>query len=144
MELFEQPGASITTGLERCGNPEPGFRFFTTKSKALGHSRPCVRPSRLQKRDDVGAPLKIPLRHPVRIGVIVDGFMIFVRTDHTPNVVAPICYGFTATSPKSGGLNEHLRPRLQEKRLVLRGLPILPDGVRDIGADMVLLLPGED
>src|SRR5687767_15562597 len=115
MELFEEPGANITPGLERCGNPEPDFRFFTTKSKPLGHSRPFVRPSRLQKRDDVGASPKIPLRHPVRIGVIVDGFMIFVRADDLADVVAPIRVGFAATGPKAGGRNEHLWPRLQEK-----------------------------
>ena len=99
--------------------------------------------ARAEPVDRVRGPLQGPLRHDVGVRIVIHGLMVLIRTDDRSNVIPPVWLYPATSGPESRGFDENVHAGCEEKILIRRRLPILPDRIGDIRADMVLLDPGE-
>src|SRR4028119_794594 len=94
--------------------------------------------------DDLQAALEHPLSHAISVGVIIGVLMKLVGADYLANMVALVVAALRSRGPEARQLKQHLRACAQEKLLVLRGVPVLPEREGDIRRDMMLLDAGQN
>ena len=86
----------------------------------------------------------VPARHDVGIGVVVDFLVIFVRPDNAADVAAPIGLHKRPACPEARCLQNDFRAGSAEEFVIACDLPVLPDRVSDVGADMLFLRAAEN
>src|SRR6185437_845248 len=83
-------------------------------------------------------------RHDVGEGIIVDILMIFIWPNDAANVALPIRLQHGAARPKASGLEKNLGASILQKSFIASRLPVLPNGVSYVCADMLFLLSGQN
>lgn len=122
--------------------PMPQLRIV--ELDPLRQRRPALGPSRPQQCRYGQRPADVPARHHVGEGVVVSGLVILVRADHAANVVPSVRFELRPASPEAHGLQQDLGAGLAEERVVAGGLPVVPDRIGDVGADLLLLRSAQD
>ena len=98
----------------------------------------------LQDIDGVGGRFEVENRHCVGESVVIDHFVIFIGADHLPDVGTTVRLDLRPARPKTSRLHEDLGACFQHEGVVHRRAPVLPDGVRNVGANVVLSFPCKD
>src|SRR5207253_6447595 len=99
---------------------------------------PAIRPALLQNLSDLYAAAEVPSCNKVRVDIVVDIIVVFVRADDVSNVVSVVGFHCTATSPEASGFQHDLGAPVQQELIISRGIPVLPNGKRDVGGDVNL------
>ena len=97
-----------------------------------------------QDPDGVQAASDIPLRQDVRERIVVDSLVILVGADHLVDMKKPVRAEGPSRCPEARRFQQDLGARLEKERVVAGGLPILPDAVGDVGADMLFHLAAKN
>jgi hypothetical protein len=70
--------------------------------------------------------------------------VIFVRSDDAADMAAAVCLQLSPARPETAGLEQDLGPGVEQKPFIPGRLPVLPDRVGDVRADVLLLLSAKD
>ena len=70
--------------------------------------------------------------------------VILIRSDNIADVAITITLRLGTARPEPARLEENLGPSVEEEVYILGCLPVLPDRVRDIGSNVLFLLPAQD
>jgi hypothetical protein len=73
------------------------------------------------------------------IGVVINAFVIFVRTDDIAHVILAVGLACRPAGPEARRLKHDFGPGIQQEGAIFGRLPVLPDRVGDIGADVLLV-----
>jgi hypothetical protein len=98
----------------------------------------------LQQNRHIKRPPDVPPSHDIGEGVVVDVLMILVGSDHATDMAATVGPRLNATGPESASLEQDLRAGVAKKRFISGSQPVLPDGVGDVRAYVLLLLSAEN
>jgi len=138
-ELLEQSGFRIEPGFYLFRDVPPLLQFGLHQTKLAGENLPAGRPTIAQQRGDVQRAPYVPTRHDVCIGVVVDVFVILVGTDDATDVTVSVCLQPGAAGPEAACFQQYFGAGLEQEIVVTCCMPVLPDGICDVGADMLLL-----
>ena len=87
-----------------------------------------------------GAPLgglpQVPLRHEVRVDVVVDDGGVLVGAGHPVDAEAVLGVEVAQRGPQPGGLDQQLGAEVAVELLVQGGVVVPDDGVGDVGVDV--------
>src|SRR5271154_1115039 len=71
-------------------------------------------------------------------------FVILVRSNDIADMAVTVRFQWSAAGPESTRLEKYLGTSVAQKRLISSRLPVLPDRIGDVRANVLLLLAGED
>ncbi len=71
-------------------------------------------------------------------------FVILVRSNNVADMAVAIRLRLSAAGPESTRLEKNLGTGVAQKPFIPGGLPVLPDRVGDVRADVLLLLAAKD
>ncbi len=117
----------------------PCLQFRLAQLELRAQEGPALWPAGAQHLRHLQPALDGPLCHPVGIGVVVDPFVIFIRADHVADVIAAVGFQRRPAGPEARRLQQDLGARRAQKRGIAGRLPVVPDGVGDVGADVLLV-----
>src|SRR5512140_2494362 len=105
---------------------------------------PAVGPTFAQQPGHLKCPPNVPACHDVGVGVVVYMLVILIRSDNIADVAITITLRLGTARPEPTRLEENLGPRVEEEVYILGCLPVLPDRVRNVCGNVLLLLPAKD
>src|SRR5476649_1223289 len=143
-ELFEQAGFRMEASRHGVRNLPPRLEFGIFQVESGRNSFPAIRPARLQQGRHIKRAPDVPPSHDIGEGVVVDVLMILVGSDHAADMAVTVGLRLNATGPEPARLEQDLRAGVAKERFISGGLPVLPDGVGDVGTDVLLLLSAEN
>src|SRR5262249_18205563 len=97
----------------------------------------------VQQGSDIERPPDVPASHDVGESVVVNMFVILVRSDDSAYVEVPVRLPLSATGPEPARLEEDFCTGIEEESFVAGCLPVLPDRIGDVCGDVLLLLAAE-
>src|ERR1700733_1420507 len=71
-------------------------------------------------------------------------FVILVRSNDIADMAVTVRFQWSAAGPESTRLEKYLGAGVAQKHFIPGGLPVLPDRIGDVSADMLLLPAGQD
>ena len=71
-------------------------------------------------------------------------FVILVRSDDAADMAVTVRLELRAAQPVPAGLEKDLAPGVEQKPFIPYRLPVLPDRVGNVSADVLLLLGAKD
>ena len=98
----------------------------------------------VQNGHGVRGAIVIPARHNVGIRIVIDRLVILVGAYDGTDVGMTIRLHAGTACPESSGLDQNVGASVDHEVVVRGCAPVLPDRVCDVGADVVLLLAGQD
>src|SRR6516162_7561440 len=143
-ELLEQARLLVEPCVEFASHLFPSARLLGCETEPARKRPPLLRPPFRNKPGDFLADLQVPLRQTIGVSVVIDRLVVFVGSNDSTNMIAAIVFALGTARPEASGLDQDLCARIDKKALVASGFPVLPYAKRDVCADVVLLLSGQD
>ena len=134
----------IETGDDAFDGIAPVRKLRFVQRKPFNQCREAFGPMSLQQLNGLKPTRDVPARHHVSKGVVVDILVVFIRPDHVPYMPFAIWLQHRARCPEARRLQQNLRTSIEKERIVARRAPILPQGIGDIRADVMLHPTGQD
>ena len=86
--------------------------------------------------DRLGRLAQVPLRHEVRVDVVVHHRGVLVRAGHPVDAEAVLGVEVAERGPQPGGLDQQFRAEVAVEVLVEGGVVVADDGIGDVGVDV--------
>src|SRR6516165_6416396 len=144
LELLEQACLLVESSVEFTSYLQPSARLLGFETEPARKRPPLLRPPFRNKPRNLLPDLQIPLRQTISVRVVVYRLVVFVGSNDSTNMIAAIVFALGTARPEASGLDQDLCARIDKKALVASGFPVLPYANRDVCADVVLLLSGQD
>ena len=137
-KLLEEPGRRIEPRHQLPSHSTPGRGLALREPKSCRQQLPSAGLLAAEDGRGVGGSLQIEGRHHVRVGIVIDQFVVLVRADHLPDVRAAVRLDLRPARPEPRRFDEDLGACGHHEGIVADRAPILPNAVRNVGADVVL------
>ena len=145
-KLFIKAGRRIQRDRDAGDCVSPILQLVIVKCQLVPELfRGMAGPARTQFSSTVSsARPNIPTRHDVGKRVVVHVLVILIRSNHVANMSFPVWLSGCPGSPEPARLQKNLGASAKKKGIIASGAPILPNGIGDVGADVMLHFPGQD
>src|ERR1043166_6799864 len=134
VESRDEPGNSIA----------PIGEFASIESEFRRELRGALRPTYTKYLHCFQGPRDIPSRHHIRERVVVHILVVLVGSDDVTDVPLSVRLALCPRRPEARGLKKDPRTCVEQELIVAGDAPILPDGIGDVGADVLFELAEED
>ena len=137
-KLLEELGSDVETRYQCFRSCAPDLGFLLGETKPHRHPLPLTGLLAVEDVNDIGRTLQVKGRHCVCVCIIIDQFVILVGTDHLPDMGPAVVLDLRPARPEARRLYEDLGTCFQHEGVVASRSPVLPNGVRNVGADVML------